>query len=120
MQCTEPCKLWEGYIDKATGYGRTASNEWAHRWAYRQAYGPIPEGLHIDHLCSVRACIEPTHLEAVTQAENNRRMHAKKTHCVHGHFYTEETTYIRPDGRGKGCRVCRTESVRRSRANALH
>ena len=50
----------------------------AHRWAYQQFVGPIPPGLHIDHLCSIRHCMYPPHLEAVTPRENTLRSIARK------------------------------------------
>lgn len=51
----------------------------AHRWAYAVLVGPIPRGLHLDHWCRVRCCVNPAHLEPVTQAENNHR-------AVYDHF----------------------------------
>jgi hypothetical protein len=45
----------------------------AHRWAYEHFIGPIPAGLEIDHLCRVRHCVNPAHLEPVTKSENRRR-----------------------------------------------
>jgi hypothetical protein len=74
------------YKPSANGYViRAAHGTTDHRLAYEEAYGPIPAGLHIDHLCRVRNCINPEHLEAVTQAENNRRAAATRTHCQRGH-----------------------------------
>ncbi len=71
-----PCWIWEAQ-SVAEGYGKLSitggSPAWAHRFAYETRYGVIPKGLHIDHLCMVRLCVNPDHLEAVTQAENNRR-----------------------------------------------
>lgn len=72
------CWIWQKALN-AGGYGVSWDGERtvvAHRLAYETFIGPIPEGLHLDHLCRVRACINPAHLEPVTQAENNRRSNA--------------------------------------------
>lgn len=69
------CWLWSGAIT-STGYGHLAVNRrWvrAHRWYYEYYVGAIPEGLQLDHLCGVRHCVNPAHLEPVTQTENVRR-----------------------------------------------
>ncbi len=74
------CWIWTGALDRG-GYGLFKSRQvMAHRFAYELWVGPIAEGLHIDHLCYVRPCVNPAHLEPVTQAENNRRAanHARK------------------------------------------
>lgn len=74
--CLGPCWLWTPPVDRSTGYGRInidRSNIGAHRFAYELLVGPIPEGLQIDHLCRVRACVNPAHLEPVTVSENVRR-----------------------------------------------
>ena len=72
---TATCWLWRASI-RNHGYGRIKVNgraEQAHRVAYELLVGPIPEGLTLDHLCRVRLCVNPAHLEPVTQKVNIRR-----------------------------------------------
>jgi len=72
------CWLWTGRIER-NGYtqfrvgGKAGKDVSSHRWIYEQTEGPIPDGLEIDHLCFVRHCVNPKHLEPVTHAENIRR-----------------------------------------------
>lgn len=107
------CIEWTGG-KTVGGYGTFAKRttrgaeqkELAHRWAYEQVAGPIPEGLDIDHLCRNRACVNPEHLEPVTRAENIRRAAAIKTTCPAGHPYTAENTYVRPGTTHRKCRTC--------------
>lgn len=79
----------------------------AHRFAYELLVGPIPEGKQLDHLCRVRHCVNPAHLEPVTQTENIRRgAPATKTHCKRGHDLTDPAN-LKPNGRGaRQCRAC--------------
>lgn len=74
------CWIWQRCIDR-NGYGtKRVGNKHttAHRYYYECEYGPIPEGLGLDHLCRVRNCVNPSHLEPVTQSVNNRRGNATK------------------------------------------
>ena len=95
----------------------------AHRFAYETLVGPIPEGLTIDHLCRRARCVNPDHLEPVTNRENILRgvglaaQRARQTHCVHGHAFDAANTGIRPDGR-RDCRACARERMRRKRVVA--
>jgi DNA-binding transcriptional regulator YiaG len=66
-----PCWIWTGSLN-AKGYGRCFGGM-AHRRYYEEYIGPVPEGRTIDHLCRVRNCVNPEHLEAVSHAENCRR-----------------------------------------------
>jgi hypothetical protein len=109
------CWIWQGRIDYK-GYGRRG-DDLAHRLSYQQHVGPIPAGLQLDHLCRVRACVNPTHLEPVTNAENQRRsplVNSAKTHCPKGHPYDEENTYRWRKARH--CRSCKADAVARYRA----
>lgn len=101
------CRLWTGpTTDNGYGLWHVGGKTYrVHRVAFELAKGPIPVGLVPDHLCFIRLCYEPDHLEAVTQAENNRRAGARKTHCPRGHAYDEANTYCRPSG-ARFCRAC--------------
>ncbi|MGL4255763.1 MAG: HNH endonuclease signature motif containing protein [Microbacterium sp.] len=112
---TGPCWIWLGHID-SKGYGRITTwrngTIFAHRLAYELVNGPIPEGLQIDHLCRIPACVNPDHLEPVTGRENTLRgvgptaENARKTSCKRGHPFDAENTCIRSDGR-RVCIACR-------------
>ena len=116
------CWLWDAFCNPQ-GYGRfgvAGRTEMAHRVSYEFLVGPIPEGLDLDHLCRVRNCVNPDHLEPVTHAENILRgdggLHNKiKTHCLNGHPYSGENLYVPPSGVGRLCRTCRRENKRESR-----
>lgn len=97
-------------------YQRHAKYGYKHRQVYIETYGPIPEGLEIDHVCQNPRCINPKHLEAVTHLENMRRsLHKRiKTHCRKGHEYTLDNTIEYKDGKRK-CRTCHYLTDRESK-----
>jgi len=118
------CWKWLG-SKMRNGYGQMkigGVHYAAHRYAYEQLRGPIPAGLELDHLCRNRGCTNPDHLEPVTHAENIRRgdttrtFNSSKTHCPHGHEYTEENTAHR--GRRRHCRACDRLRARHNRERA--
>lgn len=99
------------------GYGtikarREGLGDRAHRVSYALLVGPIPDGLVIDHLCRNRGCVNPAHLEPVTNGENLRRgdgvtsQNFRATHCKRGHEFTPENTYLKNSGRRRVCRAC--------------
>ena len=118
VEFTDTCWLWTGKVC-SWGYGMFgmphATYVYAHRWAYEFCVEPIPAGLQVDHLCRVRLCIRPEHLEPVTRKENILRgqgacaVNARKTHCVRGHAFTLDNTYYDTAG-GRECRTCRKAS----------
>lgn len=109
------CWLWDAAItsDGYGFFGVGGKMKYAHRISYEAHKGPIPIGLVIDHLCSVPCCVNPDHLEVVTQQENSRRtvqrgrhQYADKRYCKHGHEFTEENTYFRKNRKGRACHTC--------------
>ena len=116
------CWLWSA-AQGGHGYGQINVNgrpEKAHRIAYRMYVGEIPTGLSIDHLCRVRLCVNPEHLEAITLAENTRRQlaaaphhNSAKTHCKRGHPLSGSN--LRLVGYFRICRRCRAVITKRYR-----
>lgn len=121
VQVGAPDDCWPitGYIGKG-GYGSAQMDgrrTTAHRAAYVLTNGPVDDTLEIDHLCKNRRCCNPRHLEAVTSRVNMLRSGAPSARyavaraCVHGHPFTPDNTYIRPNGH-RTCRQCNREYVR--------
>lgn len=120
VDASGPCWIWTG-ARSTNGYGNWRGRL-VHRLAYELLVGPIPDGLTIDHLCRVRNCVNPDHLDPVTLAVNLSRspMHWKngqsnKTHCRHGHPFDETNTRLYQGERI--CRTCSSERQARYRAN---
>ena len=116
---TSECWYWCGKLRK-NGYGfiyLDGRTLYAHRIAYEAFKEPLKPGLQIDHLCRIRSCVNPQHLEQVTRKENILRgvgataLNKRKTICKNGHPLNEKNTYIRPDG-NRHCRRCNTENQR--------
>jgi|HubBroStandDraft_6_1064221.scaffolds.fasta_scaffold00134_11 hypothetical protein len=107
-----PCWLWLGHTLRGYGlFNVSTGRRRAHRVLYEHINGPVPDGLGLDHLCRVRACVNPAHLEPVTNQENQHRgfgvvgINARKTHCIRGHEFTGNNLIIRPNG-WRACRTC--------------
>lgn len=118
------CWLWQGAINDS-GYGLVTLNgrrTRVHRLVYETLVCKIPKHLVIDHLCRVRNCCNPEHLEPVTPQINTLRGNgpaarkASQTHCVNGHEFTPETTYIHKTRGTRNCRICMIQTARKRRA----
>jgi hypothetical protein len=146
------CLLWTAGLSK-DGYGiffaegKVVSS---HNWSYEHWVGPRRPGFEVDHTCHNRSqcfagkdcahrrCVEPSHLELVTKAENTRRAggrkprkvrelkprkmpdkransHTFQTHCKNGHEFTLENTYINPTDGARVCRTCRSAWARKKK-----
>jgi len=118
---------WEWMAAKDTkGYGVFNPNGVlvrAHRFAWENLVGQIPEGLELDHLCRVRHCVNPDHLEPVTHQINAIRgasralrsaQAARQTHCKREHEFTSENTYVSKNNE-RVCRTCHRERARQRR-----
>jgi len=110
----DECWIYPGYCNTKTGYGNAqfdGQRMEAHTATYRLLIGPVPEGLELDHLCRVRACCNPLHLEPVTHRVNLLRgespaaHQAKQTHCLHGHPLSGDNLVSYQRGK-RLCRIC--------------
>lgn len=117
------CWLWIGTIERF-GHGRIeqdGKSYMAHRVVYELERGTIPGGLPLDHRCRNPHCVNPWHLEAVPQRVNVLRgegiaaKRAAQTHCVSGHEFTLDNTYLLR-GRYRFCRACGNRRNREHRA----
>ncbi|KKL99549.1 hypothetical protein LCGC14_1813320 [marine sediment metagenome] len=118
LKMADGCWHWVAQI-APNGYGRMQMGlkaDLAHRVSYTLHKGPIPEDAQIDHLCRVRKCVNPDHLEAVTCQENLLRgetraaENAAKVICVNGHDLTD--SWIRSNG-ARQCRQCNRDAQKR-------
>lgn len=114
---TTTCWRWQG-APQSRGYGifsvgprHSVRRLLAHRVAWELTRGLIPDGLTIDHLCGVKLCVNPDHLEVVTRAENTVRAHMK-SHCIRGHLMSE-TRRIDRSGRPSCIECQRVRNARR-------
>lgn len=110
------CWLWTG-CTQPPGYGRfriEPRTVYAHRFAYEELVGPIPDGLVLDHLCRTPACVNPEHLEPVPQRVNIERGARNgmqgRTHCVNGHEFSGHNLIA--TSKGRVCRACKNERGR--------
>jgi len=124
IDATGFCWLWRGALQDGYGSQIIDGKSWAaHRLVYTLLVGEVPTGLDLDHLCRVRHCVNPDHLEPVTRGENLRRSHnigkgdpwkhrrhlivpmSKRTTCPQGHSIAEVGVYT-CISRGKAVESC--------------
>lgn len=133
---------WQWQANTIKGYGQfffPDTPRQAHRVAYEDLVGPIPEGLTLDHLCHNadptcnagplclhRSCVNPAHLEPVPSGTNTLRgrsltaVNARKTHCINGHPLSGDNLYIAPSSGERQCVTCKRETtIRRRRAAGI-
>jgi hypothetical protein len=113
------CWLWLGAANK-DGYAKSENSAYpgetlGHRLSYLYHVGSIPDNKEIDHVCRVRCCVNPSHLEAILHVENVRigeNYWRKKTHCINGHEFTQTNArFVVSAGRKR--RICKQCDAKR-------
>jgi len=121
---TKDCWIWNG-AKTTDGYGQIKSGDkiqYVHRLSYQFHKGEIPKGLQIDHLCRVRNCINPEHLQVVTLRENVLRgnsipaINARKKQCIKGHLLIG-LNLVKSVLPVRKCRICWNNYVKLYRLN---
>lgn len=132
VEKTTSCWLWNGPKNQ-NGYGKVSlwkpkrTTIAAHKFLFQKINGELPKGMELDHLCRIRHCVNPDHLEIVTHRENTLRgismvaVNAKKTHCKYGHEFTKKNTKI-CKSRGtieRNCKTCHAINSKKYRNERL-
>jgi hypothetical protein len=119
------CWIWNGTFTRK-GYGRKGSGakyKSMHQWQWEDKFGAVPEGLVLDHLCGVRICCNPDHLEAITNEENIRRGRAGRNNpyrdkCKRGHPRGDNSYWTKKDGKDYPiCITCQKERYARKKVD---
>lgn len=111
------CWVWTGAV-QSSGYGSIGwdgKTYLAHRASYEAYHGPIPAGLQVDHLCCVKLCVNPEHLEAVTGLVNMQRRNGRVDECKRNHPLSGDNLLITKSGK-RQCRECGRQRVREAYA----
>lgn len=117
------CLEWQGYVEPK-GYGtitRNKKSKRVHRCTYEMVKGKIKKGLVLDHLCRNKICVNPDHLEPVTDGVNVLRgiglaaKYARRNKCKHGHLFNESNTYFEPNKKARRCRKCKALAAAKKR-----
>lgn len=115
VEKTDTCWLWTSSITRdgygRSGTGKTHGTTMPHRAMWISVNGPIAADMEIDHVCSVRNCVNPDHLDVVTHAENIRRAVERRTHCPNGHSREYQVSDY---AGGSRCLLCRRKTNRES------
>lgn len=119
IKTVDGCWEWQGAVGpNGYGYSAWAGQKLAHRMSYEAHTGPIPDGLHLDHICRNRRCVNPAHLEPVEPSVNMwRKPDETRQHgfCKRGHKIEGANAIVSRGARR--CRICREEYLANWRAS---
>jgi hypothetical protein len=115
------CIRWAGNVGNR-GYGRAYAGpgryKLAHRAAYEQAHGAIPEGHVVHHTCENRLCVNPEHLVAMSPGTHSSLHAGRPERCKQGHAFTDANTWVSRRGH-RYCRRCKADRMMRYRLSSL-